>query len=703
MTDYHFGPLFRFIEDTAIYMESGYLDMLSTAPCNINTARPAVLNYSTPTGSYVTSTITPLQGRVSISTDISLDEFPFTGQALTDGYESKSVGCTVTQKTASVSDECGNTYTVAPELVATQGFCPIAPIYTKKRAQANVPSSMFSGKLRLMVQAIYGSTRTDYEVIESAGLVVPGKLLVGGFVLSALYQPSYGIFTSPDYEYWLVELTSIVKYYPLSLSSMGQQLATILKDHPRKTELAFAKKVEAYILSTATIDQVNVITGGALDVIGGSVLYYGWHWKWDGSEADVVVQSEDYTNHRYNTTRYKLQITRTDGVFSEVLTVEQSGYWWPQTLGLNVFVPEPIIGKTVVKLPILETLNNGIPVPGNEGVIPTSPIHCFRSMSDELIVVEYSCNFTIRTDTVNDYTPIACRGDLGIMRDLKTYNGLSGSNSFSLGAESHVGTMATLASRNLDTVQYFPPFWIVQNSKTPTSDVVCGGESVGAYLFNNGYYNENGTRKATGETVFANGQDRTVFYQAVTCNSLRHYVAESNLQDNSSTTPVFLHLPYLDCSSVFWGFRDTSSKTHHKYGEEDQDSNTFAALGVIKTYFDGNTSIFLPLVTTPVYLTASYTGLDNIAVPTLIGDVSTHTAHASLYIYHNNGDSSEEVYSIDTPAPLPEYFDIQYFEYPFVDHLDWVQEDTSGGYKFSYKFSIPNDATYPGDSAVGWV
>lgn len=713
MADYHFGPLFRFIEDTAIYIESGYLDLLSTATCNINTPRPAVLNYSAATTAYVNAKTTPLQGKIFLSTDETLDEFPFTGQALEDNSESKAVGCSASVKTATYTDACDTTYTVAEEDVATQGFCPLETILKKKKVMANVPSSMFSGKLRLMIQAIYGSKRTDVEVLEAAGIIVPGKLLIGGFTVSAMYQPSYGLFTSADFEYWLVELTSVVKYYPLKLSPIAQQFATILKDHPRKTEQAFAKKIEAYILATATIDEDNVITGGALEVIGGSVLYYGWHWKWDGSEADVVVHSEDNTNHRYNTTRYKLAITRVAGVFSEELTIDEEGYWWPQASGgLNIFIPEPITNRMVVVPQVIEDHTNGIPIPGQVGVIPLSPIHCFRDMGDELIIMRYSYNVSSRTDVVTVEDGATCSDEARLDRDSRTYAGLVGVNNLSVGEENYSGIISNSSnSFHQDTYPdgnfYFQEYRAAESATNygiPLTTPMCGGVTLEEFLVGSGLYFRFGVNvfPQFHGNITIGGNTYPLRY-IIALNTINRYrIQERYSTEYLLSTPVFIEIPFRDCNAVFIGKRFITQKSGHVIATETPHSFDWEGVSIWDSYFDG--SNYHPIEEVVPNRprsgnTLGFSGLTDGPTET----VDLHTGDVQLYRFTDGISGDETVYTEDTPFPLSPFIDINYTIYPFVDQFDTVLEDTSGGYKFSYKATASDDAKYPGDSAVGWA
>ena len=350
-------------------MESGFLDLLSTGQCTEDAYKPATLNYTAEIASYVSSTDTPLQGRVQEDQVSVLDEAPFTGEALIDGSDSLAVGCV--NKSSEMIDPCLNEYFTTPivdepltaslgnlvettqaidgtkavvvtdnagsiiyvkntdyavfatgikalsggaiaDLQAllvdyTPGLYCSAKIQTKKDTQDKVPSSMFSGKLRLFVQAIYGSPRDDYER-EGFNLKIGtvGDTTYPPFTLNRGFTNNSWLYTTANYDYFLCTFTgTAIQFIPIDLHTVAESFRDILKAHARVGEFAFATKLEAYILSTGQINtaihSTITITG---DAINGAPLDYGWHTNWKGNEAHIITFYEDNTNPWYLSTQH---------------------------------------------------------------------------------------------------------------------------------------------------------------------------------------------------------------------------------------------------------------------------------------------------------------------------------------------------------------------------------------------------------------
>lgn len=703
MTDYHFGPLFRLI-DTAIYMESGYIYTLPGGFCAIEIGRPADLNYSVPVNSYVTSKTTPLQGQVFISDDVELelDEAPFTGQAIAAGDKSRAVGCSPSQKTASFTDQCGNNYVIEEELAATEGFCPLSTLVNKKKTIAMLPPSLFSGKLRLMVQAVYGSKRTDMAFVEVGGFIIPGKLSLAGFELHAFYQPSHGLFTTSDYDYYLIEITDVIKYYPLALSGIGRRFRDILKDHPRNNEPAFVKKIEAYILATATIDSANVITGGDMSSVSGIPLAYGWHWSWNGSEGDIVTHTENFVQHYYDVKRYHLAIQYSEGVFTETLSIIETGYWFPQPgSGINVFFPNYWINKAQV-MPIVDGLPNGIPVPLTVGSAPLSPLHCFRSMSDALTVVKYSSNIYYSNSYIaEDGDPVGSDEDrlIGRIVDLE---GIQGTTSLMIGDAVHTGTAITFDSRVQQ--QSFPegaPILAGYYSGNITVPVlglyVVGGQSYQDYLIGTGYF-----QIVSGEgLVPAQSPGPGFVYGIKMINQSRSHIDEQAGPSTIMNTELFLQLPFNDCTAVLWGYRDITVKNNVRTSAPAY-RTYHGGVAVWKFSVDGGVTTPVSEVLEPVPGSIHYT-LEYVTNWGPYNNISIKTGYARLFVYDGTSTDNIEIYSETNDNPMGSYFEVDYADYPYVDQIDRVWSDTSGGYRYTYKSIISDDAKHPGDSAVGWA
>ncbi len=276
-----FQRIIRFIIN-AMYMESGFLNLGSTASCAEATFLPATLDFGTKVAGYVSSSATPLEGTVDIDLDNTEIDTPYVGEALTTGQQSKALVGTLS---TTVTDICSNVYTNVDPIYGN------ATTHQCKFAQRYVPASLYSGKLRLYVQAVYGSIRQDYYVVPlTLSTADTYDLNIGGYRLHQAIATS-GIFTTSDYVYYMMECNvNSVTFKKLKISSVAQGWIDILKTHPNRTDREFSSKVEAYVLSTAIIDPdfTPVISTTGLSVSEGGPYAYGFHFNWAGSQAKVV-------------------------------------------------------------------------------------------------------------------------------------------------------------------------------------------------------------------------------------------------------------------------------------------------------------------------------------------------------------------------------------------------------------------------------
>lgn len=190
-----------------------------------------------------------------------------------------------------------------------------AALLAKKRMAKTCPASMFTGRMRLYVQAMYG--RPLYEYGSDAGVEpstpgVQGPSLAPG-AMPALTLPAYkhkgddtvyppltvdtstGVFYSAS-KHWLVQITAgALNVYPLLSSDRGEALRKYLNAAklPDKQPMdpADKDKLEAFILAYCLPDIKNVVS---VDCPGAGAAYsmgYGWHWNWSGTAADVVTST----------------------------------------------------------------------------------------------------------------------------------------------------------------------------------------------------------------------------------------------------------------------------------------------------------------------------------------------------------------------------------------------------------------------------
>lgn len=287
-----------------LYLESGFLYLGSTAKCVEATFLPATLNFTTPVNTYLSSTTTPLEGEAKLATTNTQVDTPFLGEVLVNGQNSKTL---VGELSPSVTDACGNTYTAA--LYGEQDT------YIRKVTQRYVPSSLYSGKMRLFVQSLYGSLRKDYYIyLGISGLPDTSqyKLILEGYVCE-WGLPTVGLFTTSSYSYYLMEVSvTSITFKKLRLSTEARKWATILNTHPNKGNREFSSRVEAYILSTAHIDQnFTPVVRSTGVTCPGTPMGYGFKFNWKGNKAKIVLHDLEAHSPGNNYSR-TVELTITD-------------------------------------------------------------------------------------------------------------------------------------------------------------------------------------------------------------------------------------------------------------------------------------------------------------------------------------------------------------------------------------------------------
>lgn len=556
------------VQDSGIYVESGFLDLLSTGRCSADGYRPANLHYNPAISAYLNSTVTPLQGKVTIAEgNTGLNEHPFTGQTIADGSESQSVGCVTKSAEIVVGPPCDTTYTGG-------NFCD-ATLLAKKQTLKKVPSSLFTGKLRLYVQAMYGAKRDDYAA-SGRGLLLTGD--TGSYTINS---------EGADGSSWLLSLINggyaLVKknganleLTPLILTASAQQFANILSAHPRKTEFAFSARLEAYILGYARPDydpahKITVAISGPSVV--GDPLAYGWHSNWAGDEAHIVMFSADPgTGDRFLSNQYTLTIGQADlgggsiAFSASISAVASNAAWANWTNSIKIFTYDDTTQQMLA-----------IPKPG---AFPpadfnhNAPIYCYTKLDTmlgdcELVTVNAYNNKSAASSYNHDVTVWPSDFQDIAYTDRRTYAG--GQTIGETGVKLiSPGSTVTLAANvdgqhtaNLEKwVFEGPDGWSPQQAGTPYYD----GVGPGAWYTSLGWQYI-GTqfglcRKETspGNYIYAFAdweRGRYHKYQAI---------------DNGSATSarVIVEIPLYDCGAVIVG---TETTTNHSGAYSEKQSS----------------------------------------------------------------------------------------------------------------------------------
>lgn len=280
----------------------------------------------------------------------------------------------------------------------------------RKLAQMVFPSSRFTGKMRLYVQSVYGSRRTDYWFVPQ---LVGGDLYIGGEQIDSEYGHTSVIYTDHQYNYFLFKFTgSSVWIGKMKLTTCGEALRqwlarnqyyawSVLQGESRRV-------IEAYILSTASPpaqDDMDLVQTFGSATGAGAPMYYGWKANWKGDEASVVLWQYD-TNQWYTHLVTVNLIDSWTGFDEDQMAVAEEGLTdWGDRFGFNESLetkgpfnfrrpydafwrPEPyVIGmEAIIHAP-------GAPMTN----VTDAPLYCFYDSNDALEVVRY-------TYDASDYT-----------------------------------------------------------------------------------------------------------------------------------------------------------------------------------------------------------------------------------------------------------------------------------------------------------
>lgn len=708
---------------SGLYLESGFYDLRSYARCAENTYRPAILNYNPRILAYAAQSPNWWQGQVKIPQTIDSVE----GQDLQDKTESLSVGCNTKLPEVSALYPCDKTY-------RNDGYCEPDRIFKKKTANGRCPASKFSGKLRLYVQSLYGSKRDDYRMLvdQTTGAVLdPESLIIGAvelrdgeqipaeYTLSSQFSKANGLFTTEDYRYYLIEVGSFVRYYPLRLSAPAEKLRSLLIGSNGVSD-ADRKRVEAYILSTAVVDKSSAKDSGAVSVTG-KPLYYGWHWSNDGSEGDIVCHSEDNVNQWYVARHFKLRITydsQNDRFFHQ-LSTEETSNWWVVNGGHVVYTPLPFTGQ-MMALPLVANTSGTFSGNPSYGTFDAT-IYVFRSDDDTLIPVSVSNSTITDTSTVlvnndnpNGETQGCFTGPLLHLRSI-TYSGIQGMKGISVGdvsqnieyKSSSVETEVTSTLGNL-----IDPANIMLHQVTGTwyPTPLCVGGTLESYLLASGLFDPNiggpigkiygAPFTATlGGTVYTDCHLTTIL--GIPTIS-RFFERESWPLGRYYTGSFCVIVPYNSCSGVYVGARQI---------KQDRMSNhNSAELGGFLARFDFYTATYSSAFGGTDFSTAVFLqeGPWAYVTPTLsynpvIPDNFDTPPDTETNRYDVNVSGNQEV--ISTEAPSSErFFEVDWFDYPFLDVSETVRDNTSGEYKYNsgWAVGLSGEDGYEGDSSVGW-
>lgn len=230
----------------------------------------------------------------------------------------------------------------------------------KKVVAGFFPASMFSGKMRLFVQAQIGAKETTsygMSVDDSGGSPLL-KYSYGGREIQFGFWPhlSVGIFAAPDGTFWLLSISSggttnfTVMAYPLVILKRAKRLYDIYKSGAYDS--ANKEKIEAYLFAHSYLDLLKQSVIGGFSGSSGGTLAYGWKFNSSGSEASIVVHERLGSRVPLGESLFAKTMTATftytSGSFQVSAQTSDGGEWTDGWGVYNIFIPEDDVGGRLV-------------------------------------------------------------------------------------------------------------------------------------------------------------------------------------------------------------------------------------------------------------------------------------------------------------------------------------------------------------------
>lgn len=267
--------------------------------------------------------------------------------------------------------------------------------YEKKMCIQNVPPSMFTGRTRLWVQALYGTKFTGTWSLRAVSVGQPYLYYGNGIDINSTFSlTSIIYFDSLDDAYFLLNVTSSIRCYPMKLPGWAKKLSR--KITTSGWTAAEKERAEAYVLSVAVPD-----TGKAFTISGGDLptdqpIAYGWKSNWKGDKLDMVAVHEEHrgpgaSDYRFISNHYRISLTRDTTVsetesarWSYVVELVEGPVEWVALFGFsNLWVPRYKQFDNLLKRYEGDTY-------AEQFSFSAVPIYCFYDASDTLVVVRYS-------------------------------------------------------------------------------------------------------------------------------------------------------------------------------------------------------------------------------------------------------------------------------------------------------------------------
>lgn len=335
---------------TSAYLETGQLEMMMTAPEHPDRGKPAKWHF------IGVGTEEDYLGKIR-TTEKQLGQQK-NKPALSDGMDSLAIGYPR-------SDDPAEDVRRREEYFSVN--------YLRTLAAGLFPASLWSGAMRLFMQAKYGI---------KGGLAMPALRpdVVGTEIVLRYYTESGesvqlglwghhspGIFSvvnddgKPVGKFWLITITNptggqfIATAYKLKFNTTGKAILRQYKRLAKRDSFTPVERsqLEAYLYAHSMIDVANPKVVGGFDGAPGGAMAYGWKFNSTGSKASIVLHELRGTGAqdlRWNSSTVHVDFahsfdlqTKTD-VLSLTAQTINNGEWTDGWGAYNIFVPLEDIG-----------------------------------------------------------------------------------------------------------------------------------------------------------------------------------------------------------------------------------------------------------------------------------------------------------------------------------------------------------------------
>lgn len=362
-----------------LYLESGIVHVGSVGPSNpaFNDDGKLYLNPAL-------ETIPELNGLLTLPLGTEATPTPVSGDTA-ESFKKKSE-----------TDEHGN---------VTVDQDSLSELQRKKITVATIPPSLFTGKTRLYVQALYGRRLKHFKKWSMNLAFQPPALRYESGDTIVDISTNTGIFTTEDYRYFLLTVEGgsnqsvAVRELVAESECVERARAWLVANKDKLTE---QKKtaLEAYILSGSYPSGEITFKLDAV-ITTNWQMGYGWHFNWSGTACDIVDVETINTGgstYKHKSTHYRMEFVRDKGkvipVSEPPLTpVQQERMRWAAIKQTTVETAEWKNYKWQHVIAFPDWSEQKLQIFGQQlgtRFGDNAPVYCFYNR-DALKVVRYTC------------------------------------------------------------------------------------------------------------------------------------------------------------------------------------------------------------------------------------------------------------------------------------------------------------------------